>query len=427
MENSHAYERARYHTWFHHHEADGYITLAKKTDKGFKQYHVRPKQLALKLSQWLGEDVYFSQNTFYKPQRQIELIRQLRSLYVDLDCYLLNYDPKWIIGKLELDFFNQSIPEPSLIIFSGRGVVLVWLIDPVPYQALPLWQAVQNHFVQQLKAMGGDTRATDAARVFRLDGSINSKNGEAVQVQYRHDYRYVLRDIQNEYLPDLQPKKKTRGRRKTVEKLFNTYTLHHARLLDLVKLVELRNFDLKGYRETILFLYRYWQCCYVADSEEALRQTLIFNSQFTEPLAEKEVIRATKSAEKAWKAKNNEEANAVAKEKGYPGAGYNLKNTKIIEWLDITDEEQAQLQTVIGRKEKYRRNNERREKERRERGQKTRKAYLETEKDKTSDKLFLLQKALDKYPNATQEELGKKLGVTKMRVSQLMKILKNKK
>jgi hypothetical protein len=426
MENSSAYERAKYHAWFHHHEADGYITLAKKTEKGFKQYHVKPKQLALKLSKWLGEDVYFSQNTFYKPQRQIELIRQLRSLYVDLDCYLLNYDPKWIIGKLELEFFNQSIPEPSLIIFSGRGVVLVWLIDPVPFQALPLWQAVQNHFVKQLKGMGGDTRATDAARVFRLDGSINSKNGEPVHVQYRHDYRYVLRDIQKEYLPDIQPKKKTRGRRKTIERLYNTYSLHHARLLDLVKLVELRNYDLKGYRETILFLYRYWQCCYVADLEEALRQTLIFNSQFTEPLSEKEVIRATKSAEKAWKAKNNTEANLVAKEKGYPGAGYNLKNAKIIEWLDITEEEQLQLQTIIGRKEKYRRNNERREKERRENGKKTRMAYLEAEKDKTLDKLFLLQKALKRYPNATQKELGSKLDLSQQRIAQLLKEIKNR-
>lgn len=421
MENSSAYERARYHTWFHHHEADGYITLAKKTENGFKQYHVRPKQLALKLSQWLGEDVYFSQNTFYKPQRQIELIRQLRSLYVDLDCYLLNYDPKWIIGKLELEFFNQSIPEPSLIIFSGRGVVLVWLIDPVPYQALPLWQAVQNHFVQQLKGMGGDTRATDAARVFRLDGSINSKNGEAVQVQYRHDYRYVLRDIQNEYLPDLQPKKKARGRRKTVEKLFNTYSLHHARLLDLVKLVELRNFDLKGYRETILFLYRYWQCCYVADSEEALRQTLIFNSQFTEPLAEKEVIRATKSAEKAWKAKNNEEANEVAKEKGYPGAGYNLKNAKIIEWLDITEEEQTQLQTVIGRNEKRKRNTEAKREQRRKEGVKPREQYLNEQKNKTEDKLWLLQKAIERYPDASNYKLAKLLAVTEGHIRKLKK------
>ena len=421
MENLNAYERAKYHAWFHHHEADGYITLAKKTEKGFKQYHVKPKQLALKLSKWLGEDVYFSQNTFYKPQRQIELIRQLRALYVDLDCYLLNYDPKWIIGKLELEFFNETIPEPSLIIFSGRGVVLVWLIDPVPYQALPLWQAIQNHFVKQLEEMGGDAKASDAARVFRLDGSINSKNGEPVHVQYRHDFRYALRDIQHDYLPDIKPKKKTSGRRKKIEQLYNTYSLHHARLLDLVKLVSLRNYDVKGYRETVLFLYRYWQCCYVADSEEALRQTLIFNAQFVDPLPEREVIRATKSAEKAWSARNNIEANRVAKEKGYPGAGYNLKNTKIIEWLDITEEEQLQLQTIIGRNEKRKRNTKAKREQRRKEGVKPRKEYLNVQKEKTEDKLWLLQKALERYPDATHEELAKLLNIERSYVSKLLK------
>jgi hypothetical protein len=40
-----------------------------------------------------GKDVFFSQNTFYKPQRKIENIRQRRSLYVEINCHNLNYDP----------------------------------------------------------------------------------------------------------------------------------------------------------------------------------------------------------------------------------------------------------------------------------------------------------------------------------------------
>ena len=69
-----------------------------------------------------------------------------------------------------------------------------------------------------------------------------------------------------------------------------------------------------------------------------------------------EVERATRSAEKAWEARNNEEANRIAVEKGYPGAGYNIKNTKLIDWLDITEDEQTHLQTIIGTVEKRRRN-----------------------------------------------------------------------
>jgi hypothetical protein len=162
------------HFHFHHAKADGYITLARKENGKYKQYHYNPQEAARKLSEWLGEDVYFSQNTFYKPERLISNIRQLRALYVDVDCYLLNYNPEYVLLLLEDDVFKRKIPDPSIIIFSGRGIVLIWRIEPVPYKALPLWQAVQNYLCEQVKSFGGDIKALDAARIFRIAGSINS-------------------------------------------------------------------------------------------------------------------------------------------------------------------------------------------------------------------------------------------------------------
>ena len=214
--STHQIDEAKHHIFFQHDGADGYITLAKKENGKFIQRHYRPEQLAEQLTNYMGEDIYYSQNTFYKPQRRIENIRQLRNLYIDLDCYLFNYDPDFVVRKLELEYFKQSIPEPNLIIFSGRGVVLIWLIEPVPYKALPLWNAIQRYLLEQLKDVGGDPKASDAARVFRVAGSINSKNGAEVHVEYRHGYRYALRDIQYDYLPELTPKteKKKPGRQK---------------------------------------------------------------------------------------------------------------------------------------------------------------------------------------------------------------------
>lgn len=370
-------QKAIEHIELHHHNADGWITLAKKESGRYIQHHYRVEEMREQLTEWLGEDVYFSQNTFHKPQRRIENIRQLRSLYVDVDHYLLNYSPDWVIGKMELELFGQKVPEPNIIIHSGRGFVVIWLHDPVPHQALPLWQAVENYFSAQFALLGGDTRATDAARVFRVAGSINSKSGEEVIVQYRHNHRYELRQLQYEYLPEL-PQKTTRKRGKPSRQafLYNTYTLYYARIKDLVKLVELRDYGVKGYRETICFLYRYWSCCFLQDEEEALQQTLELNAEFREPLPVREVTKATRSAEKAWYAKNDKEADRIAKEKGYPGAGYNISNKTVIKWLDITLDEQAQLQTIIDQRTKYDRNNERREKQRREAGKMTRDTYL---------------------------------------------------
>ena len=231
---------SRHQILFQHGNADGYITIAQKDAQSqtFRQWHYKPQELVDHLTDFMGENVYYSQNTFYKPQRRIENIRQLRSLYVDVDFYTMDYNKEWILGKLQAEFYGQSIPEPNMIIFSGRGLVLIWLIDPVPHQALPLWQAVQNYLIKQLATIGADQKCSDAARIFRLGGSTNSKNGAQIHVEYRHDYRYTLRDIQFDYLPDLTPKvspkkdKKANGRKKII-RLYNSYTLNYARLLTL--------------------------------------------------------------------------------------------------------------------------------------------------------------------------------------------------
>ncbi|GGD29663.1 winged helix-turn-helix domain-containing protein [Pontibacillus salipaludis] len=417
MESS-ALDQAKYHAWFQHRDSDGWITVASKgKDSGFKQWHYKPQDLADELTKSLGEDVYFSQNTFFKPARKIENIRQLRSLYIDLDFYILNYQPSWVLANLEHEFYKKTVPEPNIIIFSGRGVVLIWLIEPVPSMALPLWQAVQDYLLKELEGLGGDPKATDAARVFRIAGSINSKNGAEVHAQFRHDYRYELRQLQFDYLPELEPeikppKKKKRGRKNKVAQLFNTYTLHGARLKDVVTLVNLRNYEVTGYREILCFLYRYWSCCFTKDPTKALNDTITFNLEFTEPLPCHEVERATKSAEKAWEARSNKEANRIAQEKGYPGAGYNITNKKLISWLGITGEEQYHLKTIIDTNEKKRRNKEYQKKKRRDNGVLDRKEYLDLENEKTQMRLKELLSILNSSPEMKNRDIAKKLGIS---------------
>lgn len=424
-----AIEQARYHAWFQHNGADGFITVAKKTNSGkFKQYHYRADELASQLSTWLGEDVYFSQNTFYKPYRSIETIRQLRSLYIDLDFYLFNYDPSWVFGKLEHEYFKESIPEPNIIIFSGQGMVLIWLLEPVPYKALPLWQSVQKYLLDTLAELGGDPKAADAARVFRIAGSINSKNGVEVRAEYRHDHKYELRQIQRDYLPELEeaidpPKVKKKGRKKKTVQLFNTYRLHYARLMDLVKLVELRNYEVTGHRELICFLYRYWLCCYSQDLVEALNQTKLLNSQFTKPLSVKEVERATKSAEKAYEARSDAKANEVAISKGYPGAGYNVTNKKLIDWLDISSDEMKHMGTIISTNEKRRRKAIANKELRRKQGVIERSEYLKQQKEQTIDKLWQVQQVMQRHPKAKKKEWAEMLGISDRHLRRLIKQL----
>ena len=123
--------------------------------------------------------------------------------------------------------------------------------------------------------------------------------------------------------------------------LFNEYSLYYARVMDISKLCELRDYDVEGHREVILFLYRYFSACFIQDTEEALSRALELNAKFKKPLPENEVIRDTKSATRAYENKL-----------------YKYTNTKLITILDITLDEQQHLRTIISGKEKYRRSAE---------------------------------------------------------------------
>lgn len=404
---------------FHHNpqNTSGWITLAKKDPdtKRFRQYHYQPEELASALTEWMGEDVYYSQNTFYKPQRRIDTIRQLRTLYVDLDVYTLGMTPEWVLGKLEFETFGQALPEPNMVIFSGRGLVLIWNIEPIPYKAMPLWRAVETYFVNQLKEVGADAKATDPARIFRLAGSINSKNKALVQTDYRHDYRYDIHQLQYDYLPELSPKKlavKKKGRNTKIIRMYNIYTLHLARARDLAKLVELREGQIHDCRENLLFLYRYFTCCFTDDPQKALEDTLSLNSEFADPLPEREVITATRSAEKAWAAKSDAKANEIAKSLGHPGAGYNMPNSTIINWLHITPEEEKQLSSIIGKGEKRRRNLQLKEQQRRAAGMRPMEEYNQERKQQVLSNADKLKQLIQKNPSWTNAQLAEAMNTT---------------
>ena len=326
-----------------HGESKGWITKAEiSKQREFSQWHYYVEDLLKQ--DFDKEDVYISMSTFYKPMRRIENIKELTCNFIDLDTYNTKFTKTQILMNLEENYFNRSIPIPSLIIDSGRGLTLGWTIERVPYMALPLWKAIQEYLYSQLKDFGADRKALDATRVLRVPGSINSKSGTRVKILEKYDYVYTLREIQREFLPDLdenRPNKK--GRPKKIVYVHRERSLYQGRILDLVKLCELRNYDVKGQREIILFLYRYYLCYFYEDEQKALEDVLELNKEFIQPLSEKEVIRATGSAEKVFKAKDKQ---------------YKYKNETLIELLEISDYEQTHMKIIIGKEEYKRRDRE---------------------------------------------------------------------
>lgn len=323
-----------------HSDSKGWITKAE-INSGYKQWHYRYNEL---LEQDFNqENVYISINTFYSTFRRLEYLKELKAQFIDLDIYKTGFTKEQIIMHLEADYFNKSIPRPNLIIDSGRGLYLIWLLNSVPSKALPLWKAVEEYLYSVLKPFGADRQALDPTRVLRVPGSINSKSKTTVNVIEQYDYIYDLREIQNEYLPELEERKaKKKGRPKKIRYIHMERSLYYARIQDIIKLCELREYDLKGHRELILFLYRYYLCYFLEDTQKALEDVLELNREFIYPLSETEVVRATRSAEKVYLSKNKD---------------YKYKNKTLIELLEITELEETYMTTIISDKEFKRRKN----------------------------------------------------------------------
>ena len=348
-----------------HRNSEGWITKAKISAEGYKQWHYKHMQLVkLKFDK---DNVYITLNTFYKTYRRIEYLKELNALFIDLDTYKTDFTKEQILMNLNENYFGKNIPTPNFIIDSGRGLYLIWLIKKVPSMALPLWKAVEEYFYRSLKEFGADRQALDATRILRIPGSINSKTHTEVKIIDNYDYLYDLREIQNEYMPELSENAPIRrGRPKKVKYIYRERSLYYARIQDLIKLCELREYNLKGHRELILFLYRYYLCYFTEDIEKSLNDTLELNNMFKQPLREKEVLSSTKSAETVFKDQNKD---------------YKYKNETLINLLEISDEEQKEMKTIISKEEYKRRDREYQKKKYKE--------ELETQGKLTAEKKIL--------------------------------------
>ena len=175
-----------------HKDAKGCVIIAQK-DNGWHESGFSADQLQSAVASIdRTADTFASQNSFFYPVRRTDNVQQLRSLFVDLDCYRNALTPEQALWQLEQDFFGSILPLPNLVVMTGRGLALTWYLKPAPADALPLWQFAEDWICKQLEHLGADSAATDAARVLRLTGTVNTKNGVVVQAMQCHVGRLDL-------------------------------------------------------------------------------------------------------------------------------------------------------------------------------------------------------------------------------------------
>lgn len=157
-------------------------------------------------------DLYFSQQAF-RGWRRIAQLSTLGALYQDLDyrkrATHAGKPPEAVAEGVLAALDDAKVPAPSYITATGRGLCVVWLHDLLPRAALPRWQAVQKCTAEVLTPFGADKMAIDAARVFRVAGSTNSR-ADPLDATVRMvwcngftetPFRHVFSDLADEVLP----------------------------------------------------------------------------------------------------------------------------------------------------------------------------------------------------------------------------------
>ena len=403
---------------------DGYIQILKLDDRAnskegsstkslkrtIKIYNTKNDGLRDVVEELYKEDdVFLSPNTMYLPKRRVENIRQFRALFQDIDCESIGLEKAETVYIIWLLYYDGKIPKPTMVTDSGRGIHLYFRIKNAPYGALNTWQELQDYIYYQLKHLGADRRATDGARVLRLPGTINSRCDANCEVLYiDNDIEYSMYELREEYL-NYKPKTyqlqmqqtKNIDNKVICNRFFNSYSLHMERANDLETLCKLRNYEMTGYRNMVIHCFAYWKGIYIRDNYELENAVIELNNSFTEPLKETEIQAVLRCIPKAIDKFISYEQGTRSGEvkrvsKGMRDKeGYWYKNETLIDRLGITSKEQKYLKTIIGKDEKYDRNNERRRAERRNENGLTKKqqelAELKINVDKMKDQGYSLR------------------------------------
>lgn len=382
-------------------------------------------------------DIWVAQNEFFRPDRKLVHAARMPVAFLDLDTYnvpdLATLGPEVQCQAFLAECDASGVPEPSLVVYSGRGLQVKWVLeDPAPSRAIPRWRSVQRDLLARFQAFGADPRALDVSRVLRLEGSTNSRSGQVARVLHRAtvptmggslrddglvvhafdtlaetlllygrqelaDLRVQAEERRREWQEGVQAIEARRadltlvpgalGKRQGTHanlRVFVRSQLAWDRIGDIRRLFELRGWAdgaPKGERDVPVFL----AACFLAEAKLAkdvmseLRPLVrLLAPDWTEP----EIKNCVSSVLERAQAHARGETVEFRGKQVSPRYGHS--NATLIEKLCIRPDEEREMQTIISKEEKRRRTNERRTVQRRERGVVPRAEYRQAAADKAT-------------------------------------------
>lgn len=345
-------------------------------------------------------DTWLTQAEFIRPNRRVVNLARIGLLFADLDTYRVPWakgrTPEQLAQFVLFHCAEEGIPTPSMLVFSGRGIQAKWLLDsPVPRQALPRWNACQKYLIDRLASVGADVGAKDASRVLRLVETVNSKSGEVCRVVHvengadgqpiRYGFEYLaemLLPVARWEIEQQRQQRQERAERRQLKLIpgaktdnlrgFSGRQLAWHRLEDLRKLAMLRGGVSEGERMKHLF----WRLNFLLLSGATNSRDMYYEAKAL-----------ARELDPQWQQNSKELMTLYAKAKAYEAGEkisfggkeyaplYTPRNDTLISLFQITDDEQAELRTVISKGMAAERNRKRLEARRRAAGAVDRETY----------------------------------------------------
>lgn len=375
------------------------------------------------------ENIFMTPNTSKKWSRRKANVCALSAITIDIDYYKTGMTKAQIMFRLPVVLKDEKIRYPTAIIDSGNGLYLMWKLEEqvVNNQVMVrLYEKITKTIQAKLAYIGADAQACDVLHLFRMPGTLNTKYGKRkeVFVEYLDERKmYDLEYFATEVLEELPARRqksaqtpKSGQKQASVKRLFNPYTLALARIKDLEKLAQLREFDMNGCRHTFLNIYAtHLTQAGVETYEQKLAD---MNTLLTNPVRETEVQAIVKTLKQ--KAENGArvvqaieaqtQKTLKAKEKA-KHVSYAYKTATIIRELAISETEQKNMQTLFEGDERRKRDLKRKQKVRAE----------IKEENKTAKERRDAQVSELASQGCTHKEIAEKLEISTKTVQRILK------
>jgi hypothetical protein len=124
-----------------------------------------------------------------RASRKASYVRGLTACWADLDFYKVGLTEDLVVGALHGMQQRRELPPASMLLFSGRGLWLLWFLrdhdDPTRAvragaENVRVWQRVQRAIHRKLAPLGSDAAALDVVHMARIPGSVPTDLADSI-------------------------------------------------------------------------------------------------------------------------------------------------------------------------------------------------------------------------------------------------------